>query len=106
MKILNTRNLTYPEVSAILDGIRSRGYELDQLALRVHEYVKKFSKCQRWEKLVEELTAMGLKEISVAMITNIAPKSEEEVKALLNFEVEELSTDKIKEILEKVSQYC
>ncbi|MCD6324041.1 MAG: hypothetical protein J7L55_02910 [Desulfurococcales archaeon] len=106
MKILHTRNLTYSEVSKILDDIRGRGYELDQLALRVNEYVKKFSKCNDWENLLKDLSEMGLKEITAVMIANIVPKNEDEVKALLNFEAEDLPHEKIEEILQKVSQHC
>jgi DNA-directed RNA polymerase subunit F len=106
MKIIDSRNLTYLEVAKIIDEIKSKGYELDQLAIRVNEYANKFNKCKGAQSLVKELLEIGLKEISAVMIANIVPQNEDEVKALLNFEHEIPDAEVIKKILEKVKAHC
>ncbi len=106
MRIVDSRNLTYLEVARIIDEIKNKGYELDQLAIRVSEYVNKFSKCKDAQSLVKELLEAGLKEITAVMIANIVPQNDDEVKALLNFEHELHDTEAVKKILEEVKAHC
>lgn len=106
MKTLQSRNVPNSLVVKILKEIQEKGFELDQLAIRVSEYANKFNKCSRGEELVEELTSMGIKEITAVLIANIVPKTPDEVKALSNFEPELPDEETINKILEKVSEYC
>jgi len=106
MKVLGSRNVTNGEVKQIIEDIRNKGFELDQLAIRVEEYTRKFNKCSKGEELVEELINGGLTEITAVMIANIVPKNKDEVKALLTFEHKNISDELVKDILQKVSKYC
>ncbi len=106
MKIINYRNITYAEVEKILRSLLDKGIKLDQLAIRVLEYVTKFNKCERAEELVKRLTALGLKEITAVMISNVVPQTIDELKSLMNFEGEMPSEDKLNEILSIVKELC
>ena len=106
MKTLHSRNVPNSLVVKILRELQEKGFELDQLAIRVGEYVTKFNKCEKGEELVEDLVSMGLKEITAVLIANIVPQNPDEVKALSNFEPELPDEDTIQKILEKVADYC
>ncbi len=106
MKIVNYRNITYSEVYKMISKLRNERYELDQITVRVHEYVGKFSKCPKAEDLVKELVNTGLKEITAVMIANIVPKEPDEVRILLNFEGRSFDTKEIESILNKVKEFC
>ena len=106
MKILNYRNITYAEVEKILRDLLNKGVKLDQLAIRVLEYVSKFNKCENAEELVKKLVSMGLKEITAVMISNVVPQTIDELKSLMNFEGEIPNEDKLKSILNIIKELC
>jgi len=39
MKVINYRNVTYSEVEKIISELKNKGLELDQITMRVYEYV-------------------------------------------------------------------
>jgi len=106
MRIISSKNLTNGEVLEILEDLKARTYELDQLALRVEDYVRRFNKCKRNKELVEELINRGFKEITATLIANIAPQKVEELRALTTFEAESLPEERLKEVLSLISSYC
>ena len=106
MKVIISKNVINGEVLEILEDLKSRNYELDQLALRVRDYVRRFNKCGKGKSLVEELVNKGLKEITAVIIANIVPKSIDEVRVLTTFEPESPSEETLNEILELVNNYC
>ena len=106
MKIISSKNITNEEVLEILEDLKSRSYELDQLALRVEDYARKFNKCKKSKELVNELINKGFKEITAVIIANIVPQSLDEVKALTTFEPETPSEETLKKVLDLVNNYC
>ncbi len=106
MKIINYRNIPYAEVTKIIKGLMEKGVELDQITMRVYEYVSKFTKCKKASELVSTLTSAGLREITAVIIANILPRSVDELKALMNFEDEIPGEDKLNEILSKINEVC
>ncbi|OYT49123.1 MAG: hypothetical protein B6U85_00175 [Desulfurococcales archaeon ex4484_42] len=106
MRIINYKNIPYAEVARIIRKLMERGVELDQITMRVYEYVSKFTKCERASELVNILTSMRLKEITAVIIANILPRSIDELRALMNFEDEIPSEDKLNEILSKINEVC
>ena len=106
MKIINYRNIPYDTVAKLIKELMEKNVELDQLTMRVNEYVNKFNKCKDAEKLVGELKKLGLLEITSVMIANIAPRTKDELKVLMNFEPEMPSEEKLEEILELINNIC
>lgn len=106
MKIINYRNIPYDTVARLIRELIEKNVELDQLTMRVNEYVNKFNKCSNAEELVSKLKSLGLLEITSVMIANIAPKTVGELKALMNFEADIPPEDKLNEIIELVKNMC
>jgi len=106
MKIINYRNIPYDTVARLIRELIEKNVELDQLTMRVNEYVNKFNKCSNAEELVSKLKSLGLLEITSVMIANIAPKKVDELKALMNFEADIPPEDKLNEIIELVKNMC
>ncbi len=106
MRIINYRNIPYAEVERIIRELMERKVELDQITMRVFEYVSKFNRCKRAEDLVKALKDMGFKEITAVIIANIVPKSIDELKVLMIFEGEIPSEERLNEVLSKVKEIC
>ena len=106
MKIINYRNIPYSTVAKLIRELIDKNVELDQLTMRVNEYVNKFNKCQNAEELVAELKNLGLLEITSVMVANIAPKSVDNLKSLMNFEPDIPPEDKLEEIIELIKRKC
>jgi len=106
MKIINYRNIPYSTVAELIRELMDENVELDQLTMRVNEYVNKFNKCQNAEELVAELKNLGLLEITSVMVANIAPKSVDNLKSLMNFEPDIPPEDKLEEIIELIKRKC
>jgi len=106
MRIINYRNIPYDTVAKLIKELIEKNVELDQLTMRVNEYVNKFNKCRNAEELVNELKNLGLLEITSVMVANVAPKTLDELKSLMNFEPNVPSEDKLEEIIELIKRKC
>jgi len=106
MKIINYRNIPYSTVAKLIRELIDKNVELDQLTMRVNEYVNKFNKCQNAEALITDLKNLGLLEITSVMVANIAPKSVDNLKSLMNFEPDIPPEDKLEEIIELIKKKC
>ncbi len=106
MRVKSYRNVTYDTVIKIIEDFKSRGLELDSLSMRVFEYLRKFTKCNKGEELVKALMEKGLNEITSVMIANIVPKNIDELKSLLTFETQTFNEEMLNEILSLVNSFC
>jgi len=106
MKIISYRNIPCSTVAKLIKKLIDENVELDQLTMRVYEYVNKFNKCKEAEKLADELKNLGFLEITSVMIANIVPKTLDELRALMNFEAEIPPKEKLEEVLELVKSIC
>jgi len=106
MRIINYRNIPYDTVAKLIKELIEKNVELDQLTMRVNEYVNKFNKCRNAEELVNELKNLGLLEITSVMVANVAPKTLDELKSLMNFEPNVPSEDKLEKVIELIKSKC
>ena len=106
MRIINYRNIPYDTVAKLIKELIEKNVELDQLTMRVNEYVNKFNKCRNAEELVNELKNLGLLEITSVMVANVAPKTLDELKSLMNFEPNAPSEDKLEKVIELIKSKC
>ncbi len=105
MKVLEVRNIPLALVRKKLVESQERGFVVRSIAKRTMELADLLNRCEQPEELYGKLLDLGLKDITASMLVDVAPKSEEEVKILLNFE-ESVSDDVISKILELVNTYC
>ncbi|MEM2021340.1 MAG: hypothetical protein QXP80_03830 [Zestosphaera sp.] len=106
MKVIASRNATYAEVRRILEGLSERGVELESIEIRVLDYIRKFTRCRRGDELVEELSKMGLSEITAVMIANIVPRDLDTLRILLTFESKTFENEFLNNVLNTVNAYC
>lgn len=106
MRILEVRNI--PLVLALKKLLESekRGLIVKGLAKRTMELAEALKKCDDPEKLYEELTRLGLADLTASMIVDIAPRSQDEVKILLNFEPSGIGDELVTRIVDLVSNHC
>ncbi len=106
MKIKNVRNIPNPTVVKVLEDLERMNIELTQLAIRVREYAKKFSKCAKAEELVSKLKELGLDDVTAVVIANIVPKTPDEVRVIYDKKAKPLDEEMIKKILDLTASYC
>lgn len=105
MKILEVRNIPLALVRKKLAESQERGFVVRSIAKRTMELADLLDKCEQPEELYGKLLNLGLKDLTASMVVDIAPRNEEEVKILLNFE-ESVSNEVVSKILELVNTYC
>ncbi len=107
MKVLSFKHLTYSEVAKLIKKLMDyEGSSVSHMVSRVFEYVSKLSKCKEPEPVLNELTNLGLKEVTAVMLVNNCPNSVDEVRALLNFEEKTADDELLNRILEIVGKCC
>lgn len=106
MRILEVRNI--PLILALKKLLESerKGLIVKGLAKRTMELAEALKKCDDPDKLYEELIELGLTDLTASMIVDIAPRSQDEVKILLNFEPPGIGDELISKIVDLVSNYC
>lgn len=106
-RILETRELTLPEVKALLEQ-RASEAELDRIQHVTLDYVIKFCKIDpdAARELRKELKdGFNLSQFAIIQIINIMPETIEELRTLLIREEKTLSTEELKEILRILDKY-
>ncbi|RLG82124.1 MAG: hypothetical protein DRO09_01015 [Thermoprotei archaeon] len=106
LKITDYKNVPYGKILDVIKELLLSGRELDQIALRVNEYVNKFNKCSNYESALKKLLELGLKDVTAVLIVNIVPSTIDELKPLMNFEGEVPSKDKLEEIIKVIKSEC
>ncbi len=106
MKIKSVRNIPNPTVVKVLENLERMNIELTQLAIRVKEYAKRFSKCARAEELVAKLKELGLDDVTAVVIANIVPQTPDEVRVIYDKRTKPLDNETIKKILDLTALYC
>ncbi len=112
LKAGEVRLLSNPEtlkyVEEYIERVRSETATSPPLALRVAEYLRKFSKIplDRVSELRRKLEEMGLKEESVIMIVNICPKTVNELIAILQVEERSFEQELLEKIISILKEYC
>jgi len=102
----NPETLEY--VEKYIERIRSEMGTAPPLALRVLEYLHKFSKIpsDRVSEVRSNLEELGLKEESIVMIMNICPKSADDLKAILQVEEKILEQEFLEKIISVIKDHC
>ena len=84
VEILSQRHVPIPVAKELLEK-HVPDIEANPVLAKVHEYLRRFSKCssEAAEKAMEELVANGFSSLAAAMLVNLVPRTVEEAKALL-----------------------
>jgi len=112
LKAGEVRLLSNPEtleyVEKYIERVRNETATSPSLALRVAEYLRKFSKIppDRVGELRGKLEEMGLKEESVVMIINICPKTVNELIGILQVEERSFEQEFLEKIISTLKDYC
>lgn len=106
MKILRIKNIPLALVLKKLVECEEKGLIVKGLAKRTMELAEILKKCDNPEELYEELIKLGLRDLTASMIVDVAPKNQDEVKILLNFESSSVTDELISKIVGLVSNYC
>jgi DNA-directed RNA polymerase subunit F len=102
----NPETLEY--VEKYIERIKSETGSTPPLALRVLEYLRKFSKIPRdhVSEVRSNLEKLGLKEESVIMIMNICPKNTDDLKTILQVEEKILEQEFLEKIISIIKDHC
>ncbi|MCX8184224.1 MAG: hypothetical protein RMI56_05020 [Sulfolobales archaeon] len=106
MKILGVNNIPLALALKKLLECEKKGLVVKGLAKRTMELAEALKKCEKPEKLYEELIKLGLSDLTTSMVVDIAPRSADEVRILLNFESSSNIDNLLPQIVELVSTYC
>lgn len=106
MKIVSEKMIPLPTVAKLLEE-ESKVRELSSVEVITLEYAKKFSKMslEDAEKLLGELTTMGIPTEVAIQIVNVVPETEGELRTILAPLSRIFSPDDIKSILAKIKEY-
>jgi len=107
-EVVSYAEIPIPIVKRLLEEEIRRREKVSNLLQSVYEHVKKLSYCSEGaaERLMEELTSMGFKRITAAMIINIRPRVLDELRTLLVFESRVPDEDVLNRVLELLDEYC
>lgn len=106
MKVLEVRSIPLAIALEKLVECEKKGLVLKGLAKRTMELAEVLRKCDSPRELYEELIKLGLNDLTASMIVDVAPRSQDEVKMLLNFESSSVVDEVISKIVDLVSKYC
>ncbi len=107
MKIVSEKILLYPEALELLEERKKAG-ELGYEQQNSLQYLQSFSSgisAKDARKLFEELKEAGLTEKQAAMVCNLFPKREDLLQTVLTADKNEVSEEKVKEVLKIVKKY-
>jgi DNA-directed RNA polymerase subunit F len=112
IKAVKVRLLSNPEaleyIEKYVEELKSETSTSPTLALRVLEYLHKFSKVpvEKAGELRRKLEELGLKEESIIMIMNICPSSIDELIAILQVEERAFEEGFLENIIKTIKEYC
>jgi len=106
MRILETRDIPLAVALKRLRESESKGLPVKGIARRTMELAMALVRCGEGEELYSKLLELGLSSLTASMVVDIAPKSLDELRILLNFEPTEVPEEVQSKVLELVSTYC
>jgi len=106
MRILEVRDIPLAIALKKLRESEERGLPIKGIARRTMELAMALVKCDNAEELYSKLLELGLKGLTASMIIDVAPKSLDELRILLNFEPAGVPEEVQSKVLELVSTYC
>ena len=110
-KILDYKEVSNPIAKKILEEYLSKLSDTDipaEAASSALDYLNSIPSCEpdKAEELEKKLKELNLRDITVAQIINIRPKTLDELRMLLVFESTVPDEDVLNKILELVQEYC
>ena len=107
-EILNEKPIAMFELKAEIDRIMKKDEEVSDNTRKTDEYLKKFIKLKpaKSKELVEKLAGLKiprLKEQHISKIADILPKTQDDVKAVLEGYTISVTAESMKKIAEAVS---
>jgi len=106
MELISYKHLPYSAVAKLLKGLMESDEEVTHMVTRVYEYARKVGKCLEADELVNEISKLGLNEITSVIIVNNCPKDLNELRILLNFESKEPDEGILKKVLDVIGECC
>jgi len=107
MEVLNEETITVPEAKEIMVK-RSKERDLSYEQKICLEYLEKVCKMpvEKAKEMIEELSKIAiLRPRYIALIINMMPDTEDEVKALFSKEITNLKKNEIQQIIDIVKKY-
>jgi DNA-directed RNA polymerase subunit F len=106
MRILEVRDIPLAIALKRLRESESKGLPVKGIARRTMELAMALVRCDEGEELYSKLLELGLSSLTASMVVDVAPKSLDELRILLNFEPTEVPEEVQSKVLELVSTYC
>lgn len=109
-KILETIPVNLNEVKEELESIKKRDKELNFRAQKTYEYTQQIAKIGKTKaaelyKKIEALDVSRLKDIHIHKIIDVLPKSEEEVKVVMQGYNTTVTKENCKKIADTVKEF-
>ena len=98
MKVISEEPITNSQAYKILKETKSESYRIE----RTIKYLEKVGFIEKGEDLLKELLDLGITKEKAIMIVNTIPKTNDEVRAILE---NEYDTEKAKKIIELVKKF-
>jgi len=106
MRILEARDIPLAVALRKLKESESKGLPVKGIARRTMELAMTLVRCDSGEELYSKLLGLGLNSLTASMVIDVAPRSPDELRILLNFEPAGVPEEVQSKVLELVSTYC